>query len=185
MDIDRVREIQKQLEDRRFARYTKAITYYAFLFALALSVLVSSFLIYTGLRQNQPIAELVMVIGFVSLMFFTLALYSSLTRKFRKDWVGKVVNKRKYKRIKNNHTVIVYEVVVEKEDGQVHVLSYENSDVLFKYFVKGEQVYYAGLHNSVIKLNRDHDDFHPCVACATLIDSHQDTCHRCGCPCIK
>ena len=185
MDTDRVREIQKQLEDERFSRYTRASAYYAFLFALGLSALVSSFLLYNGLKQSQSFVELGMVIGFVTLMFLTIALYSSVARNFRKNWVGKIVNKRKYKRIKNNHVVIVYEIDIEKENGQLYVLSYENSDVLYNYYHKGEPVYYAGLYNSVIKLNKDQDSFHPCVACATINASHQDVCHRCGCPLIR
>lgn len=78
MDTDRVREIQKQLEDERFSRYTRASAYYAFLFALGLSALVSSFLLYNGLKQSQSFVELGMVIGFVTLMFLTIALYSSV-----------------------------------------------------------------------------------------------------------
>ena len=94
-----------------------------FLFALGLSALVSSFLLYNGLKQSQSFVELGMVIGFVTLMFLTIALYSSVARNFRKNWVGKIVNKRKCKRIKNNHVVIVYEIDIEKENGQLYVLS--------------------------------------------------------------
>lgn len=180
-----------QSEHPCFKRYVKNYRRYAYIWLIALSLLVPTGLLFSGqLALDQ---EGLMVIGGVVGVFwlFGLVFLSLQYGKNKADWDGIVEDKKviqETRTVKDDdgnrrkETYTKFVVGIRKQDGSLYEIKKDSPATEYEYYRVGDYVHYHGKKylNYIEKYDKSLDQIIPCVSCRTQCDSRNNFCERCG-----
>ena len=79
----------------------------------------------------------------------------------------------------------LYEVVIQKDDGNYYVIGIEDSSFVFDNYAVGDKVRYHGFMEYVEKYDKSNSKFILCAKCGNDNDPHLDNCTHCDNPLLK
>ena len=79
----------------------------------------------------------------------------------------------------------LYQVVIQKDDGDYYVIGVENSTFVFDNYAVGDKVRYHGFMEYVEKYDKRNNNFILCAFCGNDNDPHMDNCTHCDNPLLK
>ncbi len=181
-----------KIDDPAFARYQKASSSWAMIFAGALALIaIVGFPIYGRVSGELEMPTSLYYGMGIGGMFIAIALVQITARGRDTTWDGVVVGKQVFERetydktndMHSTHTI--YECKVKRSNGKVYTHQHEDYDTVFSYFDIGDKVRHHKGFDGYEKYDKSKDTIIFCIACGAIHDISDDICSRCKCPLLK
>lgn len=165
----------------RFANYQSQKRAYSMIFAILLMVGVPVFLLVSGdVSLDQ---EGIIVMAVVASMFLLIALFSIAgTKRKGKEWMGRIVDKRK--KGSNPFKAII---IIQGENGEKFELDFNDNPHQYNYYHINDIIKKHNKPNlrALEKLDKRQDLVLFCPSCAYQADARDHYCQACGSPLLK
>lgn len=181
-----------KIHDPKFQAYKLRSKNWKLLFSFILAAIaVIGFYFYgeTSPEMNNP--EAIQIGMGLGLLFILIGIFSGNSNAYMQTWDGIIIDKsikHKTKDIGYDHIKaerIVYQIVIQADNGKIHEILTEDDDTVYNYFDVGDKVrHHGGLH-SYEKFNKSKDKIVFCNACGFLHSMEEEVCKNCGCPLLK
>lgn len=180
-----------KINDPAFSKYRKKSVTWSFLFAGILAIIaIIAFPIY-GIKSGDVDWPQSLFYGMgIGGMFLVIALVQTLRKSSDKTWDGVVTYKNSYRQRERDdegdtqyHQI--YEIKIQKDNGQVKSHKWKDTQGLYGYFNVGDRVRHHKGFMYYEKYDKSRDSQIMCAACNSFQDISLDICKRCKCPLLK
>ncbi len=164
------------------------------LLAVSLSlVLLIGFGLYGVLSSTMSFLDAISIAALLGTVFVGLTYFNEYKVDRNSAWDGVVIDKKQL--IKDEYQItnnvrhlkqhVEYQVIIEKEEGEKHVVLHQDNDAMYRYYNIGDRIRYHTNLKSYEKLNQSRETIIFCSVCAKKNDITDHVCQNCQSPLSK